>query len=107
MHAVIEALEVREESEPPRAALGKGVDHADLDIRVGIQRGEGRVAALEVQVVEQHAHAHPAVGGPNQTLGQQPAGGVRLPDVVLHVERLLGEIGERGPGGKGNLARGG
>ncbi len=103
VHAVIEPLETRDEFEPPRTPMGKGVDHPDLDVRVCIQCREGRVPALEGHVVEQQAHAHPAIGGTHQTLGQQPAGGVRFPDVVLQVERLLGELGERGPGGKGNL----
>ena len=45
-------------------------------------------------VVEQDADVHAAVRGPQQRGGQQAARGIVVPEVVLDVERPLGEVGE-------------
>ena len=34
---------------------------------------------LEVQIIHQDAYTYAAIGGPDETLGQDPAGGVRVP----------------------------
>src|SRR3546814_11734010 len=49
-----------------------------------------RIVAFGVQVVEQDAHAHPALGGLPCLVCQQAAGGIVVPDVVLQVEAAPG-----------------
>ena len=102
VHAVIEALEVPKECGNPALRAGKGIDHPDLDVRVGIRGGEGRVPALKVRSSSRTRTRTP----PSAARTRRSARSRRwrlFPDEVLHVERLLGEIGERGPGRKGNL----
>ena len=53
------------------------------------------VDVLEVQVVDQHAHAHAVVRRVERGAEQQFAGGVLVGDVVLHVERFGRGAGER------------
>ena len=48
------------------AAQVQGVEHADLDLRMRRQRGDGPVQAIAGGVVEQNAYAHAAVGGLEQ-----------------------------------------
>ena len=72
----------------------------DFDVRVRIQGGDDRVTALEVQIIDQDAHPYAAIGGPDQALGQDPAGGVRFPDEVLQIQGLFRQLGHRNPRGK-------
>ena len=46
----------------------------------------------DVQIVEQDAHAHAAIGRGDDALRHQPAGRVVVEDVVLEIERVLGMI---------------
>ena len=41
----------------------EGVEHANLDVRVRVERAEYEVLRARVEVVEQHAYAHAAIGG--------------------------------------------
>ncbi|MNJ81235.1 hypothetical protein D3C77_799500 [compost metagenome] len=52
------------------AAQVQGIEHADLDVRVGGERGDFIIAPVAGGVVEQHAHAHAPVGGAQQFLHQ-------------------------------------
>ena len=56
---------------------------------------EHRVAAADVDVVEQQAHPDAAVRRQQQPARQVPAGGVRIPDVVLQVEGPLRGLDQR------------
>ncbi len=72
--------------------MGEGIEEADLDIGMRVERREVGVAILEVDVVDQDAHAHAAVGGAKQVSGEEQAGGIRIPLVVLHVETSFGQV---------------
>jgi hypothetical protein len=43
------------------------------------------IPILEVDVVEQHSDPQPAIGCPDQTLGDDVPGRFRLPDRVLQI----------------------
>ena len=80
--------------------MGKGIEEADFDVRVRIQGRDDRVTALEVQIIDQDAYTDAAIRGLNQTLGEDPAGGVLVPDEVLQIQRLFRQLGHRNPRGK-------
>ena len=98
VHAPVQPLELREEGESPRAALRERVVQANLDVRVGVERGENGIESPRVQVVEQQAHAHAALRRAPQRLEEQQAGLVAVPDVVLRVDRPLRLGGEQHAG---------
>ena len=50
-----------------------------------------------VQIVEQDAHAHAAIGRGEEMLREQLAGRVAVEDVVLQVDRIFRAVGERKP----------
>ncbi len=54
-----------------------------------VKRGENAVLAGHMQVVEQQAHAHAAVGGADDVGEQRLAGQVAIVDVILQVQRAL------------------
>ena len=69
--------------------MGEGIEETDFDVRVRIQGGDDGVTAREVQIIHQDAYPYPAIGGPDQALGQDPAGDVRFPGEVLQIQGLL------------------
>ena len=75
--------------------LDERVVQAHLDVRMRVERGEGRIEPLRIQVVEQQPHAHPPLGRLPERLEQQVADLVAVPDEVLRVERLFGGVGEQ------------
>ena len=77
------------------AAAGEGIEHAYLDVGVMPQMQEPPVLARRIEIIHQHAHAHPPVGRAAHMLQQEPGRFVLMDDVVLDVERALGMIGER------------
>ncbi len=85
MHSMIDAIEVGEEAENLREAMRKGVEYADLDVRVRVERREIVVAVLEVDIIDQDTNPHAAIGGPEQMVGKDAARGVLLPQKVLDV----------------------
>ena len=101
MHPTVQPLEMREVAERLEAAVRVRVVEANLDVGVRVDDGEDRVQPLDAVVVEQHPHAHAALGGIPELLEQEEPGGVGMPDVVLHVERALRRAREQDPGGKG------
>jgi hypothetical protein len=89
VHAPVDAREVTHViAQPPRAA-GERVEQAHLDVGMRVQRGNRRVHAFCVLVIQQHAHTHAALGRLPQSMSQQSAGGVRMPNVVLHIDAAL------------------
>jgi hypothetical protein len=70
----------------------KRVEHANLDVLVRVERVEHLHRVREVDVVEQHAHAHAAIRRRQQALRQQAPGRVVLEDVVLQVDRVPGVV---------------
>ena len=95
MHAPVEALEIPEIVERASAASRKRVVETDLDVRLGGEGGEGRFDRLRVLVVDEDAHAHPAPFRLPQRIEGEEAGLVAMPDVVLRVDRALGDAGEQ------------
>ena len=88
------------------AAEMQRTEQADLDVRVGGQRGDLAVAAVAGGVVEQEADAHAAVGGLQQLHGEQPRAEAVVGDVVLQVEAALGVADQFGADGEGLVAVG-
>lgn len=86
MHAPVGTREVAHVTENPRLPDHEGIEEPDLDIRVGIERGQRRIQPDGVVVIQQQANAHAPVGGGAQTIEQQGARHVPVPDVVLDVE---------------------
>ncbi len=79
----------------------QGVDQPHFGVRVAVQGLQGVVQPSGAAVVQQQAHAHAAVGGQQQLVQQQQAGLVVAPDVVLHIQRVLGGAGQQAAGGEG------
>jgi hypothetical protein len=100
VHAVVDAIEVGDEIQQMRRTMGEGIEEADFDVRVGVQGRDDRVTALEVQIIQQDAYTYAAIGGPEETLGQDPPRGVRIPDEVLQIQGLFSHFGHGNPRGK-------
>ncbi|MNQ29430.1 hypothetical protein D3C85_427420 [compost metagenome] len=86
---------------PDAVAVAARIEDAHIDQRMAVEREDGRVLAPCVDIVEQYAHAHAAVGRAQQFAHQQASRDVVMPDVVLQVEtaarfaRAQGAQGER------------
>jgi hypothetical protein len=82
VHAAVEAREVADIGGDASRGLANGLMRRTSMFGVRIERCDPLVEPLGVRVVEQQAHAHAALAA-CQALGEQPAGRVRMPDVVL------------------------
>ena len=71
------------------------IEEPDLNVGMGVERGNPVVQTGGVVVVEQQPHTHATIGGAVERLEQQRSGHVVVPDVVLHVQRMLGGTGEQ------------
>ena len=101
----LKPAEVDKEIKPGPSPVAGRVEQTDLDIGVGVEGGFDRIAGLVVVgVVDEEPHPDPAVGRLHHPLDDDPAGGIAVPDVVLHVETSLGQVGQRQTGDEG-LAR--
>ena len=81
-------------SAPAAAAAAEGVEGTDLDVGMRRQPRDRGIATDDAVVVQQHAHAHAAVGGPDDAVGEQVPADVGVPDVVLQIERPFREVGQ-------------
>ena len=96
MHPVIEAPRVQQRIDARAtwivAAIREGIEDPQLDIVVMVERRQ-RLARLrpsvQVEVVDEDAHAHAPPGCIEDRVEQHPAGVVLDEDVVLDVERAL------------------
>ena len=68
------------------SAITKGIENADLDIRLRGKREQLLIAGDTLAVIDQDAHAHAARGRLAQRLGDQPARFIAMEDVVLQVD---------------------
>ena len=84
----------------------QGVEYADLDVGMGSEGAHHGVEAVAGGVVEQHAHAHAAVGGAQQLVDQGSSAQAIMDDVVLQVDARLGVADQLGAGAKGLVAVG-
>ena len=96
VHTAVDAGEVGKVAQRAPFADEKGVEQADLDIRMRVQRGEDVVRAVGVVVIQQEAHAHATLGGLAELLQQLLACGVVVPDVVLRVDGYAGVVNQAG-----------
>ena len=98
VHPMIEARAARKQltgRAQQSAPRSKGIEQADLDARVTIERDEGIVVRPRVHVVEQHAHAHAAICGAQQLAREEEPRRIAAPDVVLHVYAAFGALRAR------------
>ena len=79
--------------------MAVGIEQADLDVRVRVQPRDEIVFLLEgFPVVQQQSHPYAAIGGGDQPVNDERAGLISVEDVVLEVERALGEVDEQRSG---------
>jgi hypothetical protein len=57
--------------------------------------------ARQVYVIDQDTDPYPPVSRLDNALSQDPAGGIRLPDIVLNIQAPLGQLGKRNTGCEG------
>ena len=104
VHAAVDPAEVNNEVKSGPAPVGKWVEQTDLDIGVGIEGGDNRIAGLVVGIVNEEPNPDPAVGRLHHAVDYDPAGRIAVPDVVLHVQASLGQVGQRQTGDEGLAA---
>jgi len=92
--APIHAGWVGEEVPQAVAAATERIERSDLDVGMGRELRDRGIAVDNGEVVEQHAHAHPTVRGPDDAVGEQVPADVGVPDEVLQIERAFREIGQ-------------
>ena len=107
VHALVEPLHLGNRfSGATRQPLpGPGVEQGQLDVRMRVQqrgavipqRDRGRIVQQRADVVDQQAHADTAIGGVQQSPGHQHARAVRIPEVVLQVDRASCRVDQREP----------
>ena len=88
--------------EPPRE--GSGLNSRTSTLAIAAKLAEQLVLAAGVEVVDQQAHAHAALGGIAQRAQELQADAVVGQVVVLDVERALGPLRQRQPGIEGEVA---
>ena len=82
----------------------KRVEQTDLDVGVGIEGGDDRIVGLVVGIVDEEPNPDPTVGRLEHVVEYDPAGRIAVPDVVLHVQASLGQVGQRQTGDEGLAA---
>ena len=100
MHAPVGAKEVGQIANP-RFANHKRVEEPHFDIRMRIKRGENRVKTGSVVIIEEKPDADTTIGRGVQGFEQQRARHVLFPDVILNIQRPLGDLRQARPRGKG------
>ena len=95
VHAAVDPAEVDKEVKPGPPPVGGRVEQTDLDIGVGVEGGFDGIAGLVVGIVDEEPHPDPAIGRLHHAVDDDPAGRIAVPDVVLHVETSLGQVGQR------------
>jgi hypothetical protein len=101
VHAPVDPAEVGDEVYSGPAPIRQRVEQTDLDMGVGIQGGDDRIVGLVVGIVDEEPNPDPTVGRLEHVIEYDPAGGIAVPDVVLHVQALLGQVGQRQTGDEG------
>ena len=72
------------------ACTAKGIEQANLHIRMRGKRQKKPVVPVGVEVIQKQAHPYTTVGRVAQRAQQEPAGFVVFKVVVLHIQRHLG-----------------
>ena len=95
VHAAVDPAEVDNEVESGPTPVGERVEQTNLDIGVSIEGGFNGIAGLVERIVDEEPHPDPAIGRLHHAVDDDPAGRIAVPGVVLHVETLLGQVGQR------------
>ncbi|MDT4843532.1 hypothetical protein FQZ97_774660 [compost metagenome] len=107
VHALLDARDladgVEHAVEAGAARTRERVEQPHLDVRDEGQAEHQRVAADGVEVVQQDAHPHAALGRRAQPAHQPAGAGVGVDGVVLQVQRLLCVLDQRQPAAVGRL----
>jgi hypothetical protein len=74
------------------AAIHERIEYPNLNLWMRLQRRDLLIAFKRIAVIDQHAHAYPAVGSVEQGVGQQLSGLVLTKYEVLEIEGALGSI---------------
>jgi len=77
-----------------RAVPAEGVEHANLDVRVGTEHGELEILARDVPVVEEQVHPHAAVRRGEEPLHEHEPRGVVVKHEILEVEAAVRRLDE-------------
>ena len=105
VHAAVELGEAPQELRYAHPPARERVEHAYLDVGVGVDRLEGGVLAAGPIVVDEQAHAHAAIGGGDQPIEQHAADRVATPHEILSVDARLRRVSHRHPRLDAALAR--
>jgi hypothetical protein len=93
VHAVVEARCVERKFSSAKhlgvPSIHEWIEYPDLDLRMRLERRNLLVALERVAIIDQHAHAHSAIGSVKQRAGQQLAGLILTEDEILEVESAL------------------
>jgi len=95
VHAPVDSREASQQLAQPvnAGAVDVWIEDADFDVRVRIQSGHDLVLFLQrAPVIEQDADSHAAIGGGDEAIDDQRAGLVRMENVVLQIERPVGQV---------------
>ena len=92
VHAAVDPAEVGDEVYSGPAPIGQRVEQTNLHIGVGIEGGNDRIVGLVVGIVDEEPNPNPTVGRLEHVIEYDPAGGIAIPDVVLHIQALLGQV---------------
>ena len=104
MHAAVDPAEVGDEVESGPAPVCQRVEQTDLDVGVGIEGGDDRIVGLVVGIVDEEPNPDPTIGRLEHVVEDDPAGRIAVPDVVLHIQASLGQVGQRQTGDEGLAA---
>ena len=63
-----------------------------------LTRGVRVASRSAAGIVDEEPHPHPAIGRLHHVLDNNPAGGITVPDIILHVEATLGQVRQRQTG---------
>ena len=71
---------------------------------MGIEGGDDRIVGLVVGIVDEEPNPDPTIGRLEHVVEYDPAGRIAVPDVVLHIQASLGQVGQRQTGDEGLAA---
>ena len=94
VHAAVDPAEVENEIKNRPAPVGEWVEQTDLDIGVGIESGFDGIAGLVEGIIDEEPNPDATICRPHHVFDDDPAGRVAVPDVVLHIEASLGQVGQ-------------
>ena len=94
MHPMIQSAEVKNQIGLSHRAPDAWVKKADINIRMLGQCDHGTVRSGNIHIINQATDAHSTLSSPHDMISQDATNGIRRPNIVLNVERLLRIVGE-------------